>query len=579
MWAINPDRTVSRIDPATGKIVAKVPVPERGARTIAAGDAGVWVLGWQNAMMRIDPRTNRLEEPIEVGSNSLLGIAVGGGSVWATSEEGQLWRVEPGPRPLTRDIDIGAGAQYVAYGDGAVWAANWNDGTVARVDPAINAVTTRIPVGATQALAAGAGSAWVSAAGRTRDGTLPASACGEIKSGGRTPDVIVASDMPLQVDNSIAIANARAVEFVIEDHGFRAGDHVVGYQSCDDSTAQTGSYDPRRCASNAQAYAGAERLVAVVGPFNSGCTQIEVPIANRAPEGPLAIVSPSSTSPNLTRGGELALPPPFGFRGEPEVYYPTGERNLLRLAARSDLLGVALAQLARDLGLRSVYLLNDAPDGPGDVLYTDGFERAAPELGVGVAGVEGHVEREDYGELAERIAKSGADGVVLGTFVDDSLLLPALRKRLGDRVVLMAGDGFLPPSYVLELNGEAAEGLYVASAELPPEAVELTADGERFVRGFGDGAHESHALQSAQATESVLAAIARSDGTRTSVLSELRATEEADGLFGPFRFDRYGDITPARITILRVTAKVPPGKRIPGLENAVAERVIEVPTD
>ncbi len=390
VWAINPDRTVSRIDPATGKIVAKVPVPERGARTLAAGDAGVWVLGWENAMMRIDPRTNRLDEPIELGSNALLGIAVGGGAVWATSEEGQLWRVEPGPRPLTRDIDIGAGVQYVAYGDGAVWAANWNDGTVARVDPATNAVTTRIPVGATQALAAGAGSAWVSAAGRTRDGTLPASACGAIKSGGRTPDVIVASDMPLQGDNSIAIANARAVEFVIEDHGFRAGDHVVGYQSCDDSTAQTGSYDPRRCAANAQAYAGAERLVAVVGPFNSGCTQIEVPIANRAPEGPLAIVSPSSTSPNLTRGGELALPPPFGFRGEPEVYYPTGERNLLRLAARSDLLGVALAQLARDLGLRSVYLLNDAPDGPGDVLYTDGFERAAPELGVGVAGVEGH---------------------------------------------------------------------------------------------------------------------------------------------------------------------------------------------
>ena len=36
------------------------------------------------------------------------------------------------------------------------------------------------------------------------------------------------------------------------------------------------------------------------------------------------------------------------------MYYPTGERNLLRLAARGDLQGVALAQLARDLGLRSV---------------------------------------------------------------------------------------------------------------------------------------------------------------------------------------------------------------------------------
>ena len=103
VWAINPDGTVSRIDPASGEIVAKISAPQNGARTIAAGDAGVWVLGLQNAMTRIDPRTNRLEEPIEVGTNFLSGIAVGGGSVWATSEEGQLWRVEPGPRPLTRD--------------------------------------------------------------------------------------------------------------------------------------------------------------------------------------------------------------------------------------------------------------------------------------------------------------------------------------------------------------------------------------------------------------------------------------------------------------------------------------------
>ena len=579
VWAINPDETISRIDPQTGRLVAKVPTPEIGARTLAAGDAGVWVLGWANSMVRIAPRTNRAEPPIELGSNFLPGIAVGGGAVWATSEEGQLWRVEPGPRPLTRTIEVGAGVQYVAFGDGVVWAANWNDGTVARIDPATNTVTARIPVGATQALAAGAGSAWVSVAGATRDGTLPASACGEIESGGRTADVIVASDMPLQgIFATPASANARAVRFVIERHGFRAGDFVVGYQSCDDSTAQTGVYDPRRCAANAQAFAGAERLVAVVGPYNSPCAQIEVPIANRAPGGPLAIVSPSSTSPNLTRGGELALPPPFGFRGEPDVYYPTGERNLLRLAARSDLQGVALAQLARDLGLRSVYLVNDSPDGVGDVFFTDGFERAAPELGVGVAGVEGTGEAEDYAELAARVARSGADGVLLGTFFDVELL-KALRKQLGPRVVLMAGEFFQPIPDVLEAAGDAAEGLYVASPELPPRAAELTPEGERFVREFGAAAHQSWVLQSAQATEAVLTAIARSDGTRASVLRELRATEEADGLFGHFRFDRYGDITPGRIAILRVTADVPRGERVPGLENAVVERVIEVPTD
>ena len=73
-------------------------------------------------------------------------------------------RARPATRSRARSTSAPA-CSYVAFGAGAVWAANWNDGTVSRVDPATNAVTARIPVGATQALAAGAGSAWVSVAG------------------------------------------------------------------------------------------------------------------------------------------------------------------------------------------------------------------------------------------------------------------------------------------------------------------------------------------------------------------------------------------------------------------------------
>ena len=77
----------------------------------------------------------------------------------------------------------------------------------------------------------------------------------------------------------------------------------------------------------------------------------------------------------------------------------------------------------------------------------------------------------------------------------------------------------------------------------------------------------------------MLAAIARSDGTRASVLRELRATDVRDGLIGDFRFDRYGDITPARFTILRMTSDVPRGERVPRIEDAVVDRVIAVPTE
>ena len=98
VWAINPDSTVSRLDPASGRRVAVVRGTD-GAGPIAAGDAGVWVISGENTIAQIDPRTNRMRKAIELGSNQLFGIAVGGGAVWATSEEGVLWRVEPGPAP------------------------------------------------------------------------------------------------------------------------------------------------------------------------------------------------------------------------------------------------------------------------------------------------------------------------------------------------------------------------------------------------------------------------------------------------------------------------------------------------
>ena len=48
---------------------------------------------------------------------------------------------------------------------------------------------------------------------------------------------------------------ADAIRFVLQQHDFRAGAFTVGYRSCDDSTAQTGDYENRRCAANANAYA------------------------------------------------------------------------------------------------------------------------------------------------------------------------------------------------------------------------------------------------------------------------------------------------------------------------------------
>ncbi|HEV7460375.1 MAG TPA: BTAD domain-containing putative transcriptional regulator, partial [Solirubrobacteraceae bacterium] len=413
VWAINPDQTISRIDPKTGGRVATV---NARATTIAAGDAGVWFVDAdRSAVTRIDPLTNRVGQTIPVGANVLLGIAVGAGSVWATGEnEGLVWRIGPGPHPVTRSIDTGVGVSFISFGDAMVWAANYVDGKVSRIDPRTNTVTAKLAIGASQAIAAGEGSVWVSVAGAARNGTLPASSCTDVVSGGRTPDVLIASDNPLQGPNSGGPrAMTDAIRLILTQHGFRAGKYTVGYQSCDASTPQSNTFEFRKCAANANAYARAKRLVAVIGPYNSQCATVEMPILNRAPGGPLAEISPSNSYPGLTR--PVSLPAEWGgYRNEPNTFYPTGVRHYVRLAANDDYEGVADAILAKRLALSSAYLLDDG-QGAQDVWITNAFRRTARRLDIRIAGAQRFdPAAKSYDALAEKIARSGAQAVVIG---------------------------------------------------------------------------------------------------------------------------------------------------------------------
>jgi ABC-type branched-subunit amino acid transport system substrate-binding protein len=579
VWAANPDGSVARIDAATGRIVDTIEV-DGSAWTIAAGDEGVWFLSLDDpitAVTRIDPRTNRVTQTIPVGANNLAGVAVGAGSVWAAAnDEGLLWRIDPQRPPLLRTIDVGKGVSFVTFGAGAVWTGNYTDGTVARINPGTNKVTARTSVGAPQALAAGAGAAWVSVAGGTTEGALPASSCGEVASGGARPDVLIASDLPLQGPTSAdprAIQNA--IRFVIERRGFRAGKYTVGYQSCDVSTPQTGGFEFRKCAANASAFAHAEKLVAVIGPYSSYCGQVGIPIMNRGPGGPLAVVSPTSTHPGLTRAG-------FGERGEPDVYYPTGVRNFVRVMAREDLQGMANAMLARELGLKRVFVLYSREAEWWRLEQANPFLRTARRLGIRVAGAVGFSpEPGSKDRLADRVSRSGAEGVyIAGPGSEGGVeLLKALRDRLGSRTKFMTSDPFVPLPMLLEAAGPAARGLYVSATDVPPETREQTPAARRFARDFGTyQAPVAGVLPAAQATDLVLDAIARSDGTRASVLEEIRGAEVKNGILGHFRIDRHGDITPARLAIFRVPARTPPGAAVfEVFQGTVLDRVISVP--
>jgi branched-chain amino acid transport system substrate-binding protein len=577
VWAINPDLSVSRVDAATGE-VTRIRVKAGGA--IAAGQEGVWVLSAAGSdVIEIDRRRNKVGQTIRLPVEGLWGLAVGAGSVWATDlETGVLWRIEPGPDPIPRPIEVGFGVTSVAYGGDAIWVTNFVSDEVVRVDVRTNKVTTRIQLAGTPpSVAADAETAWASVAGAPSADVLPASACGPVLAGGGKPDVLIASDLPLQGPNGrVTRVAADAIRFVLRQHGFRAGPHTVGYQSCDDSTAQTGGFDFLKCASNAKAYAATTQVVGVIGPWNSPCAWAQIPIANRA-AGPLAMISPSNTHPGLTH------PAPDSGREEPGVYYPTGVRNYVRVTGAADYDGAAGAVLAHELGLRRVYVLRST-SGIGETT-TAPFTRAARRRGIRIIGSETwNPEAESYAVLADRVAATRPDGVFVGDglFANGGAVVKALRARLGSKVALIAGDSFQPIDELLRAAGPAAIGMYVSTTAVAHQG--LSDSGRRFVRKFGRtqpaGVAPSalYVTETAQAAEALLAAIARSDGTRASVTEELRRLEVENGIFGSFRFDANGDITPASFTVLRVTGG---RKRDPALPDAyagaVVDRVVRVP--
>ena len=116
--------------------------------------------------------------------------------------------------------------------------------------------------------------------------------------------MLIASDLPLQGSSRTqTLQMTAAIRQVLATAGWKAGDVNVGYQSCDDSTAQAGKWDPGKCSQNANAYAENQSLLGLIGTFNSGCAAVIIPVLNQAPGGGVAMLSPANTYVCLTEGG------------------------------------------------------------------------------------------------------------------------------------------------------------------------------------------------------------------------------------------------------------------------------------
>ena len=145
-WAARHDsehKSISRIDPETGKTVANIPLDNR-PYFIATGEDAVWVGGQDpksKIVYRINPQTNQVAATIHLGKKGSIDsqgpIVTGEGVVWILHDKNRflkgsllfLSRIDPQTNQVTATIPVDNG--FAAWdakmqiGSGSIWVAKY----------------------------------------------------------------------------------------------------------------------------------------------------------------------------------------------------------------------------------------------------------------------------------------------------------------------------------------------------------------------------------------------------------------------------------------------------------------------
>ena len=375
-------------------------------------------------------------------------------------------------------------------------------------------------------------------------------ACGDDDSGGDSGgsgssgdsgggSLTVYSSLPLQGASRPQSEDViNGIKLALKQKGNKCGDFNIKYTSLDDATAAAGKWEAGATSANARKVAQDDSAIAYIGEFNSGASAISIPITN---EAGILQVSPSNTALGLTKGGAGAEP------GEPDKYYPSGERNYGRVVPIDTIQGAAQAQYMKDEGVTNVYILDDAEVyGKGVAKNT---QASAEELGLKIAGNDSwDGKAANYRALADKIKATGADAVFTGGIIDNNA--PQLYKDLNAAMPdakLFGPDGVATVDFTKEIPAEVQKQTLLTAPTLAPD--ELPPAGQQFYKDYeaeyGEPQDEidPYAVYGYEAMAVVCDAIAQGGDDRKAVIDAFLSTKGRESPLGVYDIDPDGDTT------------------------------------
>jgi len=395
-----------------------------------------------------------------------------------------------------------------------------------------------------------------------------ADTCGDIIYDGEgDPEALIVSDLPLQGDSEDRSKQMNdAIEQVLDDSEWMAGDTKVAFQACDDSLADTGLWDEQTCKDNATAYDAQAEVLGVIGTYNSGCAEAMIPILNKSS---LAMVSPGNTAVCLTETASSCE------NGTPDSLYPSGDRNYARVVPNDAAQGAGLVTFAKKQGYDNVAVLYAADD-PTSLGQAETFTNSAKPGGVTISANESwDPKAKDYTALMKKVGKTNPDAILLAGLTEQNggQLIKDKVSVLGANdadVALMAPDGFAQQSTIDEA-GTAAKGMFASVPGRAPDL--LPGPGKELVDEISDevdgAAVEVYAPYAGQAADVMLQAIAAGSTQRADITKALFGLKITDGITGSFEITETGDPSVGPITINEASDKFTPKEVVEPAPNLV----------
>ena len=329
---------------------------------------------------------------------------------------------------------------------------------------------------------------------------------------------------------------ANGIKMALDEAGHKVGNFTIEYEDLDDATAAQGEWTAEAERANALKAADDPDVMVYLGPYNSGAAKQSMPVLNRAG---LLMVSPATTAVGLTKPG-------MGQPGEPEIYRPTGKKNYVRVVPADDLQGSCAAEWAKDLGVKSVYILDDNQVyGKG---LADVFQTRCDELEIEVLGhdsIDG--KAQEFRSKMTSIKALKPDLIFFGgTTQTKGGQICKDMVAAGLKCKLMVPDGCMENAFIKAAGPENAnDRVFITFGGVPPE--KQVGKGKEFVDKYIAKygiAPEAYAIYGYEAAKVALEAVRRAGKKdRAAILEAAFAIRDFPGALGTWSFDQNGDTT------------------------------------